>query len=565
MSTRQAQVKSDLLSVRQILSTDFRYKVPPHQRDFSWTLEEIVQLWEDIIYAIQEDVPEYFLGTIVVQEDRQEKTRIIIDGQQRLATLIMILSSIRTVYVENDDERADEVYKEYLGMRDRRTRVTDSRLSLNEVNEPYFQRLVIENASDADIQQTAGDRTISPSNVLLGKGIQHIRSLVRQFAKSGKKYDSFLLELEEFIRDRIILIQVAVGDEADAYLIFETLNDRGLDLSISDLLKNYLFGRAGNRLDVVRRQWQETVIILGTQDQTQFLRHYWLSRYGVVRERELYREMKRKFSSQSAVLRLTTELRDAAENYAAISSVDHPTWKEYGSALRKNLETLQLFGLSQFKPLLLAALDSLEEDEIPKLVHAILVVSMRYSIIGSLGTGNIEKAYSDAAIRTRAGKTDTASKIFNSIKNIYPDDRRFESDFVQKEITKAKLARYILSAIANKLQGSKELGVLEDEKVVTLEHIMPKTKPQEWLGAAKDDEEYIGYVNRLGNLTLIEREKNRVANNASFTKKKADAFSKSDILITKELCDYADWTVSEIVIRQKKLAKTAVKIWSLPY
>lgn len=187
------------------------------------------------------------------------------------------------------------------------------------------------------------------------------------------------------------MILVSVGDEADAYLIFETLNDRGLELSISDLLKNYIFGRAGNRLDIVRKQWQEMAVILGTQDQTQFLRHYWLSKYGVVRERDLYREMKRQFASQSAVLRLMTELRDAADNYAAISSVDHPTWKEYGTSLRKDLEALQLFGLSQFRPLLLAALDALKEEEIPKLIHMIVVVSMRYSIIGSLGTGNIEK------------------------------------------------------------------------------------------------------------------------------------------------------------------------------
>jgi len=383
--------------------------------------------------------------------------------------------------------------------------------------------------------------------------------------KIRKKYDDFLLELEEFIRDRIILILVSVGDEADAYLIFETLNDRGLELSISDLLKNYIFGRAGNRLDIVRKQWQEMAVILGTQDQTQFLRHYWLSKYGVVRERDLYREMKRQFASQSAVLRLMTELRDAADNYAAISSVDHPTWKEYGTSLRKDLEALQLFGLSQFRPLLLAALDALKEEEIPKLIHMIVVVSMRYSIIGSLGTGNIEKAYSDAAIGIRDKKANTAAKIFGLLKGIYPDDSRFEADFAQKEISKAKLARYILAAVANKAQGSKELAVLEDEKVVRLEHIMPKTRSQHWLAAARNEEEYLGYVNGLGNLTLIERERNRAANSSSFKEKQKIAFSRSDILITKHLINYGDWTTTEIDQRQAELATTAVKIWSLPY
>ena len=565
MSTRQAQIRSDLQSVGQILSADSRYKVPTHQRDFSWTLEEVMQLWDDVIDAIVQDRPEYFLGTVVVQENREEKTRVIIDGQQRLATLTMILASIRTVYKENDDERAEEVYKDYLGVRDRRTRVTDPRLSLNEVNEPVFQRLVVENSSDDEIKLTINDKNTTPSNVLLAKAALYIREVIRQKSAGSKKYDVFLLELEEFVRDRIILILVAVGDEADAYLIFETLNDRGLELSISDLLKNYIFGRAANRLDIVRKQWQEMAVILGTQDQTQFLRHYWLSKYGVVRERDLYREMKRLFASQSAVLRLMTELRDAADNYAAISSVDHPTWKEYGTSLRKDLEALQLFGLSQFRPLLLAALDTLKEDEVPKLIHMIVVVSMRYSIIGSLGTGNIEKAYSDAAIGVRDKKAKSAAKIFGFLKGIYPDDSRFEADFAQKEISKAKLARYILAAVANRVQGSKELTILEDEKVVTLEHIMPKTRSQEWLQTASDEEQYLSYVNRLGNLSLIEREKNRAANASSFQEKKKVAFSRSDILITKNLANYGNWTVTEIDERQSELAKTAVKMWSLPY
>lgn len=74
------------------------------------------------------------------------------------------------------------------------------------------------------------------------------------------------------------------------------------------------------------------------------------------------------------------------------SNVDHPIWQGYGAAVRKDLETLQLFGLSQFRPLMLATLDVLSEEDTAKVIHIIVIVSMRYSIIGSLGPGNIEKA-----------------------------------------------------------------------------------------------------------------------------------------------------------------------------
>lgn len=210
-------------------------------------------------------------------------------------------------------------------------------------------------------------------------------------------------------------------------------------------------------------------------------------------------------------------------------------------------------------------MDTLDENEIAKVIHIIVVVSLRYSIIGSLGTGNIEKAYSDISIGVRGKKANTAAKIFAGLKNIYPDDSRFLADFGLKSITKAKLARYILAAVANEIQGSKELGVLEDEKLVNLEHIMPKTRSNDWMKAAADLEEYNENVNRLGNMTLIERDKNHAIDNASFSKKKNDAFCSSDIKITKDLCSRKDWTIADINKRQAAFAKSAVTIWNLPY
>jgi hypothetical protein len=221
--------------------------------------------------------------------------------------------------------------------------------------------------------------------------------------------------------------------------------------------------------------------------------------------------------------------------------------------------------LSQFRPLLLAALDSLPEQEIPKVLRIVVVLSMRYSLIGSLGTGNIEKAYSDAAVNVREGAADTAAKVFSLLKGVYPDDERFAADFASKVIGKARLARHILAAVANAQQPETELEVVEDESKVTLEHVMPKTRSSGWRDAASDESEYLAYVDRLGNLTLIERDANRGAGNAPFVKKKKDAFSKSDIAITQDLCTYAKWTVAEIVERQLKLADLAVKAWSLPY
>jgi hypothetical protein len=529
-------------------------------------MEEVSQLWTDIMDAMEEGRSEYFLGTIVVTEDREERTRSVIDGQQRLATLTMMLAAIRSVYEEHGDDRADEVYSTYLGVRDRRSRLT-ARLTLNRTNAATFQELVVEHVPPQRLADAKRNKNYAPSNQLLIKAADFIRTALAERIRQAGQYDRFVLDLEDYIKDRLVLILVAVGDEADAYLIFETLNDRGLDLSISDLLKNYIYGRAWNRLAQVQTQWEEMMVLLGTQDATQFLRHYWLSRYGVVRERDLYRELRSKFSSPERVLSLMSELRDSSDKYAALSNVDHPIWRGQPTKLRHDLETLQLFGLSQFRPLLLAALDGLHDrDVILKLLRILVVISVRYSIIGSLGTGNMEKAYSDAAIDVRKGKADTVPKIFSILKPvIYPNDAQFQSDFAEKSITKSKLARYLLTTVANARQPQQELAVLEDEREVTLEHIMPKTPSEYWRDVAYDEAQYLAYVDRLGNMTLIEESANRAAGNASFERKQREAFGQSDIVITKELCRYNRWTVQEIEKRQQELAITAVSVWNVPY
>jgi hypothetical protein len=562
----QTRIESDLRTIGEVLQADFTYRVPPHQRNFSWRLEEVEELWDDITEAMRDGRPEYFLGTIVVTENRDDKTRTVIDGQQRLAVLSMILGGIRSVYREEDDDREGEVFQRYLGARDMRTRLTESRLTLNRTNEAIFQRLVVEHAPMAALAEAKADRNIEPSSLLSVNAAALIREKINERCKAEKRYETFLLDLEDFVKDRVVVILVVAGDDADAYLIFETLNDRGLDLSISDLLKNYIYGRAGaRRLALVQKQWEEMILLLAGEDATQFLRHYWLSHYGVVRERDLYRALKRKFATAQQVVGLITDLRDAADKYGAMSNVDNPIWKGYPTQSRRDLGALRLFKLTQFRPLLLAVLDCMEEVEVQKVLRILVVLSMRYSIIGSLGTGNIEKAYSDAAMKVRRKSADTAAKVFGMLKGIYPNDDRFKTDFASAEIRPRRLARHILAAVANAEQPEQELEVVEDERKVTLEHIMPTTRSGDWSNAAADEGEYRGYVYRLGNLTLIEREANKEAGNAPFDQKKKGAFSTSNITITKDLCDYEKWTVEEIAERQRKLANAAVKVWSLSY
>jgi hypothetical protein len=127
----------------------------------------------------------------------------------------------------------------------------------------------------------------------IGKATSFLDAQVQREAKeAGPNWADTLYRWVEFVEHRVRVITVAVPTEADAFLIFETLNARGRALTVADLLKNYLFGLAGDQLETAQRHWVSALLALeATADEeifTTYVRHLWGSYYGVTRERELY-------------------------------------------------------------------------------------------------------------------------------------------------------------------------------------------------------------------------------------------------------------------------------------
>ena len=148
----------------------------------------------------------------------------------------------------------------------------------------------------------------------------------------------------DFVKERARVIWVTVPDDTNAYVMFETLNDRGLELSKADLLKNYLFGRSQDRSSETQQRWFSMMGALetvGNEDiVVTYIRHLWSSMHGPTRERELYVDIKDKVKSKQAVIDLAIDLADNANIYAALLNPDHAIWNEYGPKARKHIATL---------------------------------------------------------------------------------------------------------------------------------------------------------------------------------------------------------------------------------
>lgn len=556
------KIDSSTESVGELLRKPFFYRVPAYQRDFAWNVEEVEALWEDVTRAILDDRSEYFLGAVVLSHSVDDKVREIVDGQQRLATISMIFSAIVRKWKHNGDQkRSYGVFHDYLGAEDRRTGENVPKLKLNENNDSVFQDLVLGQKSFVSGEK----RNWSYSNRLLDEAYRLIVSKVDDWVEKSDTLENALIELEEFVAHRTKFIVIEVGDESDAFVIFETLNDRGLDLAVSDLVKNYLFSKSGANIERFKRIWVEITLLVGAENLTSFLRHYWLSEYGLVRERDLYRVLRESVRGAAGARQLMEKLRKVADFYAALVNPEHTYWTDFPPEVRSHLEALILFKVTQFRPMALAAMERSDHALVRKLLKMLVVISFRYTVVSSLGTGNLEKVYTDAALAIRHGRASTGKDIFLHLKSIYVNDDTFVSDFSRKRFSKSNIARYVLAELNDHMEGNSEYRVAENTGRITLEHVMPKNPSVEWKRFFDSEEDLAEYVDLIGNLTLLEKGANRGIANADFVTKKEKAFSKSRLSINQVFKDKDNWLPDDITSRSQELANLAKKVWRIDY
>lgn len=533
--------------------------VPIYQRSYAWTANEVREYWSDLRGAFSDSHREYFLGTLVLTRQSSPPRNTIIDGQQRLATTSILLAAIRDEFASRaDTERSSIVQREYLSTSDLATATQVSRLNLNS-EDLFFEERIVKSAARLEPSRR--------SHSLLWDTYTYFGKEIRKVADdAGPDWAQRLTEWVEFLRTGVKTITLDVPSDADAFLIFETLNDRGADLTISDLLKNYLFGHAGTRLDAVRDGW---MMILGALEIpsenaifTAFLRHYWSSVRGAVRERDLYRSIKEHFATEGQVLEYVAQLQAAATIYSALLSSSHEYWEEFGGTIRESVETLLRLDLEQNRPLLLAALQYFTNEEKKRLLRALVGWSVRGLVVGGIGGGTAEKAYCGAAVKIRKGEIKTTPELLQDLTGIVPSDSEFQEAFSVARFPKANLARYYLRALERQAQGTPEPEFVpnSNEDEVNLEHVLPiRASAADW-GYSFSADERRDYVHRLGNLSLLQKGPNGRIGNKPFAAKKS-ILAKSAFTLTAEIGRERDWTKTQIRNRQERLAVLAVRVW----
>ncbi|MCG6146596.1 DUF262 domain-containing protein [Leptospira bandrabouensis] len=529
----------------------------------SWEEKQVIEYLEDINNAITTTKKDYFLGPIVVIDPKND-TNEIVDGQQRLATTTIILSAIRDLLKEsaNEDnlERCKIIEDTYLFKKDIQTLELKPNLKLNLEDDVFFKEFIL-----SPNKSSNSFRSSKPSHSRLQQTYEKSKYFLKKNVLTSAKNYKELLKWQSFLDNSIKVIWIQVEDYSYAYTIFETLNDRGLDLTVTDLLKNLIFSQSGNQIQLAQENWTSMITNLESfgkdNIKVDFIRHFWASKHGLTREKDLYTKIKNNIKTSTDAIELADQLTLSSDLYISLLNAEHPSWHSFPLTTKNNIIILNMLGMSQNRPLLLAILLHFEVKQINISLNNLVNWAVRFIITGSLGSSILEQNFASNAKLVSDKKIKNSDQLFEAMKDAIPTDKEFEDKFKIALVKRSDLAIYILTRLENAKKGDKNPEEIPNtiDGTVNLEHILPKTITPDW-EPKWSAEKAKSYINRIGNLCLLKTKQNSKIGNSDFQSKLKD-YTKSKFELTKSLTTYQDWNPENIEMRQLELAKLAIKIW----
>jgi hypothetical protein len=550
-------------TIRDILYTGDQYIIPFFQRYYSWEKKHWDQLRKDIWTLMEDEAKNvHFLGPLVCTPTQHVPGAVtgyqLIDGQQRLATLTVLLAALRDVAaLRGLTSMAEEVAEDYL--LHKRQKGTERYKVLPRLGDRETLIAIVEGQDSAQF----GDRRIF-------QAWKYFRRYVEHWAR--KDTEAQLRRLLDAVSRRLSLVVVTIDGE-NPYEIFESLNATGLPLTESDLIRNFIFMEIplAKQQDFHDQQWKALEDMfdvdgdLPAVPMTPFYRDY-LMRTGLYsKERATFPDFK--LAQRQAKL-IPEQQVDELKRFAKLELMLRRPLQVKNCAIRALLQQIDGMDITTAYALILNLLDrneqgQLADDDLCGCLRDLVSFVLRRSICGE-STRPYSRWFVEAINEVR--KTPRQDLQAYWLKRRWPDDTAVRDrmvDFALYRREGAK-ARVMLEAI--------EEGFGHKEKVdfnkLTIEHVLPQTVSNN--AAGKSWKAMLGeswseihekYVHTLGNLTLTGY--NPDLSNSSFDKKK-DLLEQSHLELNTYFADMDAWNAETIVARSKKLVEDVIRLWPRP-
>jgi len=538
------------------------YKIPSYQRAYSWGKEQ----WEDLLNDIKDlkENEKHFIGSIVViPEIHKQGLNFfdIVDGQQRMATIFNLLILVRDLSIEKVAKDINDY------------------LFVKEVGGEAKPKLLLSTYDQGEFEKLLNKETAQ-----LNKK-HNITKCYCYFRERLEKEEIDITRLMENILYKISLVHINAISLLNAFKLFETLNDRGLELSAVDLIKNFILkeSAASGQFNKVRELWEEMYAKVKNKEPVKFMRRYMLSNYsGVMPEMKLYEYVKEKIdkfaNKDEEILKLVACLNDSADIYKSI--YDSDTDDDEFDARLKDLNLIQV---ATSYSLLLKLFPLYQCGQLTKLdffevLRYIEIFHIRWGICDQ-STSELDVIYN--GISMQLNDSLSSQQILGIVKKTLQEKTKnitedfFKTNFISKDFNASdSRTKYILWCLDDKKSDVQTMHL----ETINTEHIMPKNLTEEWISylCSKDikvrkediEELHEDNLNKIGNLTLLEHRWNKSMKDSLFEIKKAGnakmkGYKDSKfIYITKEIAiRFPKWTFQEIELRTLELATKAASMW----
>lgn len=563
-------------NIQNTFSRKNRFTVPDYQRPYSWKKEQWTDFWNDLTTLPDEET--HFLGSLVVIKHETGWKSLneleIVDGQQRLTTISLILCAMRERYEEAGDpnDLADLIEGEYLYETDHDNN-SHAKLSLSRFDDDNYNKILNRrlNAVDEDSR--------------LLEGYEYFKKELDNYNIGG------IDDLRKKLVGSMTVVIVQCESAGSAFRLFETLNDRGMELSAVDLMKNSLLQTAADKnpdsdrsdeYQHIREQWEYLLenVVHEISHPDRFFRHFMMSRSEPdiqenISSRTLYDTFKNTIetripNSNITLIGYIDEMVDVSNLYIGIvqNSIDEFSGRPQ-TKINSKIRNLNDIQSSHARTLVLRSFDEFDDSStILELLNMIEVFMTRWRVADLQTGANLDKIFSDLC--SNAFSEDNPLNVIRErLKEEAPSDDEFRAKLANSNFKRNDQTRYILDTIERRHFMTGGGGKTYDRASVDIEHIAPQSaltakKYRPWkeildIGEAEYNSQY---RNRIGNLTLLEERLNEEASDNPFQQKK-DQYRLSDFKMTEDIRGkYDEWNIETINERSHDLAEIGVEVWS---
>ena len=585
--TAEDRFRAESLSVTELFQSA-TYEVPAFQRDYSWTKEQCEDLWGDITSLVEGEAEAHFLGPMVVirQGLKNQKNFLVIDGQQRLTTLQMIISLIRDHWVElapgmrqtpaGPKPYGDVCQSLLVSGPPAYTKTFVSNWHIRETFFDYVQReLVDQNRKILLRIPDAPPKDLEYAEELF-KAYLFFRDKISVLSKEKTEI------LENSLLNNVLILRIDAIQIDNAFILFDTLNNRGLDLTQGDLVKNIIF-QSMNEPSIsdlspamikILRDWDDVVESVTYKKLDTFLRYFLILKLGrKVQKESISKDIEQTYGTSGKIKQFMHDISSYSDLFAFIERNDNFEGP-YRIELNAMFEDLNDLNQATQAVFLLAALKRFHKwnskdhfDKLSRACRAAEILSFRWLVTGK-NAQDLENIWRVAGIMLMDESKDDQKVLdlaLAHLKGNLPSDQEFRAELAGRSLKSSKFVRYILRKIENSRLDN-QVWVLAGSDKLDVEHVAPKTPDDthDWRAIMSGESSYRNIIFRLGNQTLLTKPLNRGAKNKEYSFKKPYYQKHTGHLteLTKELLKAQSWTQAAVVKRSESLAKEAVLLWN---